>query len=422
MRLLTTVSLFLFLALSSFSQAKVDSLFKVAIGQFKSAEFIKAAKNCEMAGQLAEYTIGKREAYFYATVAYTQANDFDNAFRCLDIMIGDLGYNDKITLESSADISPLKGDPRWGPTIQKVVSSFSEGPENVKFETSDIDNFWDAYERVSADTANAHQIYKEYYFDKGSIGLQSYYFSKIKSIESFVYVHNIRKKYYASIKENTLRAKEMKSSFQNSFSKLEDLYPQATFPPVYFVIGKLNSAGTVSSEGLLIGMDQACMGPEVNTTELNDWEKIAIGDIEKLPHVVAHELIHFQQTASISSTENDTTLLRGAIIEGMADFIGELISGKVASQNLHEYGKGREQEIWNDFKKDMFLNKSHEWIANSVNVPEGKPADLGYWVGYQICKAYYDQAKDKKMTISDMLNITDFKSFYEKSQIDKLFE
>jgi hypothetical protein len=42
-----------------------------------------------------------------------------------------------------------------------------------------------------------------------------------------------------------------------------------------------------------------------------------------LPYLLAHELIHFQQ----EEMKNDTTTLSYVIRKGMADFIGELISG-----------------------------------------------------------------------------------------------
>lgn len=57
-----------------------------------------------------------------------------------------------------------------------------------------------------------------------------------------------------------------------------------------------------------------------------------------MKHVVAHELVHVQQDLMLS----DTTLLRHAIQEGMADFIGELISGKTANQRLHIWAIGKE--------------------------------------------------------------------------------
>ena len=36
-------------------------------------------------------------------------------------------------------------------------------------------------------------------------------------------------------------------------------------------------------------------------------------------------------------------------------------------------------------------------------------------MGYQICKTYYNKMADKQKAISDILNIDDFKRFFEES-------
>ena len=196
---------------------------------------------------------------------------------------------------------------------------------------------------------------------------------------------------------------------------LKKIYPEAIFPNVYFVMGKFNSAGTSSSNGLILGIDMRCYSAAVDTSELGVWQKKNITTLAGLPYTVAHELIHFQQ----STMASDTTLLRAALIEGMADFIGELISGKGTNERLKIYAQGKEKQIWKDFKKEMYLDRAYNWIANSDRETAEKPADLGYWVGYQICKAYYVNSKDKKQAIYDMLHIQDYKKFLEQSRFEE---
>jgi uncharacterized protein YjaZ len=181
------------------------------------------------------------------------------------------------------------------------------------------------------------------------------------------------------------------------------------------LIGNYTSAGTVSSRGLLIGVDQYSKTDDVPVNELNLWEKNNFQRIENLPHLIAHELIHFNQAGLAS----DTTTLAAALREGMADFFGELISGKTSNERLHVWVKGKEKQVWEDFKKEMWLNRSRNWIANSSQETPDHPADLGYWVGYMICKAYYNKAADKRQAVWDILNIKDYKAFYEKSGVEE---
>lgn len=67
----------------------------------------------------------------------------------------------------------------------------------------------------------------------------------------------------------------------------------------------------------------------------------------------------------------------------------------------------------------MFLDRYSNWIANSNQETADRPADLGYWVGYQICKFYFDEATDKRGAISEMLNIQDYKAFLVQSRTDE---
>ena len=236
-------------------------------------------------------------------------------------------------------------------------------------------------------------------------------------MKSFIRGHDHHAKYYAGIRSNTMLIESQKPMMMTSFARFKDIYPQAKFPPVYFVIGNFTSGGTVSPNGLLIGVEQKSKSPDVPLDELSLWEKNIITPINDLPYVIAHELIHYNQ-----ELPSDTTLLAASLREGMCDFIGELISGKTSNERLHIWAKGKEKLIWNDFKKEMWLNRRQNWIGNAMQETADRPADLGYWVGYMICKAYYDHAQDKKQAVSEILNIKNCRKFYNQSHAEEMFE
>lgn len=399
---------------SSFSQTAVDSLLNVGNTFYKKNDFANAAIIWEKAASLTVNKLAKNTNYSYAAFAYASAKDSTNSFRCLDIAITKLGFNDLPALNSDAAFSFMKDSNRWKKLVGAIKPVYTTNPKSVKIIDTDVINFWKAYDLVEKDSTNAEKIYSENYIDKGTMALQFYYLNKILTVNNFVYIHNLKKKYYSSIRTNTLKVSPLKPTFQKSFVKLKKIYPEAIFPPIYFVIGKLNSAGTVSSDGLILAIDQASLSETADTTELNTWEKNNISKFSDLRYTVAHELIHYEQ----KGMAGDTTLLSASIKEGMADFIGELISGKTANERLKKFAKGKEKSIWSDFTKEMYLDRAYNWIANSDQETAEKPADLGYWVGYQICKAYYEQAKSKRKAIYEMLHIQDYKKFLEQSNIE----
>ncbi len=415
MKKLLTFFVFIFFSKFTFSQSGADSILQTAGNLYKNQDYSGAGKLFEQAGSMTDEQLFKRDYYYYAATSYASAKDSTKSFLALETAVHLFGYNDILQLTNDESFKFMKASKHWSRLIRSIKPAFTSDPLKAKLIDTDVKNFWNAYDKIGNDSSRAKEIYQNDYINKGTIGLRFYYLNKIGSVENFVLMHEQRKKYYASIRSNTLKPGQLKNEYTKIFVSLKNIYADAKFPPIYFVMGKLNSAGTSSSDGLILGIDQACMSANADTTELTTWEKHNISTLKNLPHTVAHELIHFQQNGMAS----DTTLLKEAILEGMADFIGELISGKSANERLLVYAKGKEKKIWEDFKKEMYLDRKYNWIANGDQETADKPADLGYWVGYQICKAYYEEAKNKKQAIYDMLHIQNYKKFLEKSRLNE---
>jgi len=280
----------------------------------------------------------------------------------------------------------------------------SPNPDEARLVTSDIANFWRAYDQATPE--NDLIVFRNEYFRKGSYGLQQFTRLRITSVCNLVDVIAKRPKYYASIRENTLKVESMKEPIRASFRKLKELYPAAVFPDVYFLIGVMNSGGTTTDKGLLIGTEMYGLTQQTPSEELTDWHKAVLKFIEAIPHIVAHELIHYEQ----KYPKGNNTLLGQALSEGGADFIAEMISGGNINDHLHRYGNPRERELWTEFQKEMSGKETSHWLYQG-DKSKDRPADLGYYIGYKICEAYYQPAADKKQAIKDLLEIKDFNQF-----------
>jgi hypothetical protein len=392
-------------------KAKADSL-------YQNKKYDKAGPLYLLSAIRAEFKASRPEDYYNAACCYALGGKADSALILLKLSIAN-GYKDAAHLKEDTDLASLHTLSEWPSTVSSIpsVSTRTHDPYKAKLITDDIKNFWQAYDLAQKDTAHRIDIYRKYYVDKGTDGLQDYFALKIRSMKSYVASHDRKSKFYAAIRQNTYAVDEQKPGMIASFVKLKEVYENANFPNIYFVIGAFTSGGTSSDNGLLIGLDQSARTADIPVDELTLWERNNFTYLKNIPSLIAHELIHFNQVGLAS----DTTLLRAVLVEGMADFIGELISGRTANERLHIWAKGKEKKIWSDFEKEMYLNRESNWIANSKQETAEKPADLGYWVGYQICKAYYDNSSDKKKAINDMLNIKNYKEFYDKSGASKLF-
>ena len=406
------------LCITSLSAQSFETLRWKADSSYNAKSFAIAAPLYVKAGEAAEFPFQRKRVYYDAGCCFALTGQPEQAFTYLTLAIKKYGYANLNNITNDPDLTSLHSDKRWKPLVASIVSPVKRAgsdPYQAQLVTTDVHNFWKAYDKAQQDTAHREQIYRDVYMAKATPGLQDYYEYKIRTMDRFVKGHDKLPALYASIRPNTLKVDGQKKQMLDSFVKFKALYPAAIFPNVYFVIGAFSSGGTSTNNGLIIGLDQNCRTPDVDTHELTLWQKNNFTNLKDLPHTVAHELIHFQQ----NQLSQDTTLLRGALIEGMADFLGELISGKTANSRLAVYAKGREKQIWTDFKKEMYLNRASNWIANSDQETADKPADLGYWVGYQICKAYYDEAADKKQAIYDILHIKDYRQFLAASKVDE---
>jgi len=237
-------------------------------------------------------------------------------------------------------------------------------------------------------------------------------------------------RFYASTRPGTLRVAEMGKKMRKSFHKFKKHYPDAHFPDVYFVIGIANTGGTASKNGLLIGTELYGAAANTPRDEFPAWFKTFLPDVkddaelqrlvskaldtalkpvEKLPFVVAYESCHFNQ-----NYPKQRSVLEKSIQEGACDFIAELIAGEPLNPSQKIYGDQHEADLWREFQAEMNGTDLSKWMYNGFKV-KNRPGDLSYYMGYKISKSYYQNAKNKRQAIREVLNIKDFSDFFKKS-------
>lgn len=274
----------------------------------------------------------------------------------------------------------------WLPA--SAQKSFPGDPDSAVFVTSDITNFWMTYDKFYQDTTQ--NPFGAGYIDVGSRGVLGFLEYRIRDKEHLRSVAINKKFAYDNVRENSFRMVEKEKQCRSIFYAMKYWYPKAVFPPVYFVIGAFNSGGTVSDDGLIIGMEMQ-------------------QNVDNVPYIVAHELIHFQQ----NETHNPTLLMQ-SIHEGAADFLGELICGYGTNKTAVEYGNAYKDRLCREFVSKMDNFDFTDWLYG-VSGKDDRPNDLGYWIGYEITKAYFNKQKDKKRAIARIIKIEDYPSFLKES-------
>jgi len=266
--------------------------------------------------------------------------------------------------------------------------SFPKSPTEARFITSDLSNFWQAFDKIGNSTQNPF----EEYIKNGTIGLQGFIPNRIMSADEMLKMVMARKSDYLKTRnvDSLIKAKE--KLIKPYFYALEYWYPEAVYPPVYFVMGRYNSGGTSSANGLLIGAEM-------------------LTSLDHLAELVIHESVHFQQKFP---NGGNTNLLQQSIIEGSADFIAELVTGLKGNPKANNYGNALKDELCREFADLMDKQNFQDWLYGTSG-KDKRPNDLGYWMGYEIVKSYFDQQSDKKQAVKEILNIKDYKIFLRKS-------
>lgn len=300
-------------------------------------------------------------------------------------------------------------------TLSLGQLSVNSDPDAARFVTSDIQLFWKAYDKATPE--NDLIVYRDEYLRKGSVGLKEFTRLRIGSSCSLVDTIGYAPKYYESLRGPSLKVASFEPQTRAAFRKLKEIYPAAVFPDVYFVIGRMSSAGTLSEKGLLIGVDMYGANSPGITDGLSSWHRAVLSSVDRLPYIVAHESIHYQQKYPVDA---EPTLLSRSIREGAADFIAQLIAGDHINPHLHKYGDPIEKELWLEFEKEMHRTEVSNWLYQGDKAKE-RPADLGYYIGYKIVESYYNNAADKRRAVQDVLEIKDFNAFLSGSRYSLKF-
>ncbi|MDR2204565.1 MAG: Ig-like domain-containing protein [Flavobacteriaceae bacterium] len=302
-----------------------------------------------------------------------------------------------------------------------------------KIFTEDVNNFWNAYDKIvlEKDSLKQLDLIKNLYINKGTSGLEGIMRARRYSAEEYVYAINHYPKFWQSVRNNTLKSKEISKELVGGIEKLKEIYPNLKPVNIYFEIGILRTPGTAIDGMAVIGSEVALTNKSVITSEFDNVYPYlrTFFDTNPIKDVVflnVHEYVHTQQNLPVDN------LLSYVIYEGVAEFVA-VKALEISSPNPQiEFGKNNAEKIKLRFEEEMFyINNRGKWLwSNDSN--EFGMRDLGYYVGYQMCENFYEQAENKKGAIKTMIEldytndseIDDFvkKSNYFLKSLDELYQ
>jgi hypothetical protein len=287
----------------------------------------------------------------------------------------------------------------------KLTDSFGQTQGDF-IVTSDIDNFWVAYDKVKTtnDTFLQLQYLDQYFFSKGSAGLPLIMQARRYTPKEYLSAINQFPLFWTSIRSNTQKAKDYGLEIEQGIEKLRVVYPELKQTNLYFTIGALKTNGTSMNKKLLIGCELAMADSTTNTSEFTTSfthlkPYFATNPIKDIVFLNIHEYVHTQQ-----NTEGGYDLLSQSLFEGIAEFIPVIALKQASPVPAISFGKSNDQMVKAAFEREMFSPWIYHWIWND-HKNAFQTRDLGYYIGYAIAEKYYQKAKDKRKAIRDLIEL-----------------
>ncbi|MDH3457326.1 MAG: DUF2268 domain-containing putative Zn-dependent protease [Gemmatimonadota bacterium] len=285
-----------------------------------------------------------------------------------------------------------------------MAQSANTDPTAVRVITSDVANFWRAWDALAQAQSwqDSLRALTEHYFDRASPGLKEFIRIRLERPENLLRTVTLGGAYFAAVRGRTMTLDGQAHRIRESLASLKRLYPGVVFPDIYFLVAGFISQGTLTDRGLYIAAEMVSADASTPLDELPPPLRLVDLTPAVIPCIVVHELVHYQQVYSAANS-----LLNQALREGVADFLTmKAIGCTPSAPAVYEYGERHEGALWAEFREAVHGTDLRRWFYNAMTSTD-RPANLGYWMGFQIAEAYYDRAADKRQAVYDLLHVSD---------------
>ena len=292
----------------------------------------------------------------------------------------------------------------WVPMAQaQWPLELAEDPAEAPFVTEDLHNFLRAAERLASE-ADTLAVLQEEYLDKGTAGLRAFAARYDLTAESLRAALRQEPEAYTALASKVQVLEGQLPTYRQAYADLKHHIPGAAFPPTYLLVGTYRGIGSGSEVGALVTIEKRS-------------EASLRGDITTL---LVHEMVHMQQALAMGPEKYqaiygpEKSLLALTIREGIAEYFANLVTGRMTQESARGFVLENEAALWERFTPEMLGTEEGDWMWAKPKDP-AQPPGVGYVMGALITKAYYENADDKEQAIRDILSVTDYPAFLERS-------
>ena len=305
-----------------------------------------------------------------------------------------------------------------------LVFNFYSCEANQNIDISQVDNFKITLRKLK--DANTKQdsinVINQYYINGSNKYIRR--FLESKKITAITIYDNLKAfpKFYESLRNTSINIKYLTDTLNKINSIFQDYFENFKKPNIYIVVGNLSVGGTIKGNDVFICIEM------VSDNGINDRSELPpylqkITNKANLITYICHETVHTLQTGFPLSDvwgmirHKKNSLVSACIVEGSADYVIYHLFGMNLNENLRQYVNDNKTELWKKFRNDIEKSpfQYNDWIYKYVP-RDGRPADIGYFLGFQICESYASKSLDKRKALNEMIRKGNYKKIYSKSE------
>lgn len=286
--------------------------------------------------------------------------------------------------------------------LQAVAQpNYPREPKEAALIYSDLLHFMDAYKALETNN-DTIQVLQTLYFERGSAGLKEFINRHQLTAERLKDAMQADPERYALIPDFVGNITEIEALYADLMERYHQVLPNTVFAPTYLLVGANRGIGQASQVGQLITITRV------------------VDDRNKMQKLMTHELTHFQQVMAmggqkyISLYRAPNNMLGMCLREGGAEFFTSLVLGDITQDKALEYIEKNEIQLKKQFITDLETQNQEFWLWDSID-QNSYPKLLGYAMGYEICKEFYENSADKSTALQDILKMEDAEDFLKSS-------
>jgi hypothetical protein len=277
-------------------------------------------------------------------------------------------------------------------------------PSQTQFVFDDVHNFVRAYRQLATSTDSV-AVLDSLYLRAASPGLKLFrekYPFDAKALSAAIAQFPAD---YAGVEQRLQWMLGQRDSLRALIGTFGKHVPILAPLPVYFLVGKHSGTASGSAVGALITIENGAVNPVRSN----------------LPEFLIHEFTHIQQFSAIGMDRYQTifgprkSLLALTIREGIAEFVADLITGRITQQRARAYLEANADDVWRRFRAEMCGVETGDWMWVRPKDP-AQPSFVGYALGAEIARAFYENQRDKRAAIRTLLYVDDYPRFLRESK------